>query len=68
MIEHAGVFEHLDEDSCYQLAAYPQLRAGVTQSEVRIKLAQYLAESGQPGKAIALMEHDAGDDPDALGR
>jgi arylsulfatase A-like enzyme/tetratricopeptide (TPR) repeat protein len=42
------------------------LRHGVTQSEVRIKLAQYLAESGQPGKAIALLGHDAGDDPDAL--
>jgi superkiller protein 3 len=42
------------------------LRAGVTQSEVRIKLAQYLAESGQPAKAIALLEKDAGSDPDAL--
>ena len=42
------------------------LRAGVTQSEVRIKLAQYLAESGQEKKAIDLLEHDAGDDPDAL--
>lgn len=42
------------------------LRAGVTQSEVRIKLAQYLAESGQAPKAIDLLEHDAGDDPDAL--
>jgi arylsulfatase A-like enzyme/Tfp pilus assembly protein PilF len=42
------------------------LRAGVTQSEVRIKLAQYLAESGQPAKAIALLEGDAGNDPDAL--
>jgi tetratricopeptide (TPR) repeat protein len=42
------------------------LRAGVTQSEVRIKLAQYLAESGQARKAIDLLEHDAGDDPDAL--
>jgi arylsulfatase A-like enzyme/tetratricopeptide (TPR) repeat protein len=42
------------------------LRAGVTQSEVRIRLAQYLAQSGQPAKAIALMEKDAGNDPDAL--
>ena len=42
------------------------LRNGVTQSEVRIKLAQYLAESGQPGRAIALLEHDAAGDPDAL--
>ena len=42
------------------------LRAGVTQSEVRNKLGEYLAESGQPAKAIALLAHDAGDDPDAL--
>ena len=42
------------------------LRAGITQSEVRIKLAQYLAESGEPAKAIALLEKDAGTDPDAL--
>jgi len=42
------------------------LRNGVTQNEVRVKLGQYLAESGQAGKAIALLEHDAGEDPDAL--
>ena len=42
------------------------LRNGVTQSEVRIKLAQYFSESGEADKAIALLEHDAGDDPDAL--
>jgi arylsulfatase A-like enzyme/Tfp pilus assembly protein PilF len=42
------------------------LRNGVTQSEVRVKLGQYLAESGQGAKAIALLEKDAGDDPDAL--
>jgi tetratricopeptide (TPR) repeat protein len=42
------------------------LRNGVTQPEVRIRLAQYLAESGQPAKAIALLEKDAGSDPDAL--
>ncbi|HET7698411.1 MAG TPA: sulfatase-like hydrolase/transferase [Vicinamibacterales bacterium] len=42
------------------------LRNGVTQPEVRIRLSQYLAESGAPGKAIALLEKDAGDDPDAL--
>jgi arylsulfatase A-like enzyme/Tfp pilus assembly protein PilF len=42
------------------------LRAGVIQSEVRMRLAQYLAESGQAAKAIALLEHDAGDDPGAL--
>ncbi|CAN5872361.1 hypothetical protein BH18ACI5_BH18ACI5_23890 [soil metagenome] len=42
------------------------LRAGVTQAEVRIRLAQYLAQSGQAAKAIALMENDAKNDPDAL--
>jgi tetratricopeptide (TPR) repeat protein len=42
------------------------LRAGVTQSEVRIKLGQYLSQAGQSGKAIALLESFAGDDPDAL--
>ncbi len=42
------------------------LRNGVTQSEVRIKLGQYLAESGQAAKAVALLEAVAGDDPDAL--
>jgi arylsulfatase A-like enzyme/Tfp pilus assembly protein PilF len=42
------------------------LRNGVTQSEVRVKLGQYLAETGQARKAIALLEHDTGDDPDAL--
>ena len=42
------------------------LRNGVTQSEVRNRLAQYFAETGQPGKAIALLEGQAADDPDAL--
>jgi Tfp pilus assembly protein PilF len=42
------------------------LRNGVTQSEVRIRLGQYLAESGQPAKAIALLKDTAGSDPDAL--
>jgi len=42
------------------------LRSGVTQSEVRIKLAQYLAESGEARKAIDLLEHDSADDPDDL--
>ena len=42
------------------------LRAGVTQSEVKIKLGEYLAQSGQPGKAIQLLSSFAGDDPDAL--
>ena len=42
------------------------LRAGITQREVIVKLGQYLTESGQPGKAIALLAREAGDDPDAL--
>ena len=42
------------------------LKNGVTQNEVIIKLGQYLAESGQPAKAIALLERHPGDDPDAL--
>ena len=42
------------------------LRNGITQKEVRNRLAQYLAEAGQAQRAIALLEHDAGDDPDAL--
>lgn len=42
------------------------LRNGVTQSEVRIKLAQYQTESGQPQRAIELLEATAGTDPDAL--
>jgi arylsulfatase A-like enzyme/Tfp pilus assembly protein PilF len=42
------------------------LRNGVTQSEVRIKLGQYLAEAGQPGRAIDLLAATAGDDPDAI--
>lgn len=41
------------------------LRNGVTQSEVRIRLGQYLAESGQPVKAIDLLKDTAGSDPDA---
>jgi arylsulfatase A-like enzyme/tetratricopeptide (TPR) repeat protein len=42
------------------------LKNHVTQSEVRIKLGQYLVESGQADRAIALLEHTAGEDPDAL--
>jgi superkiller protein 3 len=42
------------------------LKNGVTQSEVRIKLGEYLAQSGQPARAIELLETTAGDDPDAL--
>jgi tetratricopeptide (TPR) repeat protein len=42
------------------------LKNGITQPEVRIKLGQYLAESGQPQKAIDLLKGTAGSDPDAL--
>src|SRR6266545_4452945 len=42
------------------------IRNGITQSEVRIKLGQYLAEGGQPAKAIELLKDTAGTDPDAL--
>lgn len=42
------------------------LRNGITQSEVRIKLGEYLAESGQPERAIELLGPTAGNDPDAL--
>lgn len=42
------------------------LKAGVTQSEVKIKLGEYLAQSGQTAKAIQLLSSFAGDDPDAL--
>jgi tetratricopeptide (TPR) repeat protein len=42
------------------------LRSGITQSEVRIKLGQYLSQAGQPDKAIALLAGEEGDDPDAL--
>jgi tetratricopeptide (TPR) repeat protein len=41
------------------------LRNGVTQAEVRNRLGQYLAESGQPERAIALLAGDTTDDPDA---
>jgi arylsulfatase A-like enzyme/tetratricopeptide (TPR) repeat protein len=42
------------------------LRNGITQSEVKIKLGQYLAEAGQPARAIALLETFTDVDPDAL--
>src|SRR6185312_10866501 len=56
---------HADEAIATLEAA---LKAGVTQSEVRIKLAQYLTESGQGRKAIELLEadRDSQADPDAL--
>jgi tetratricopeptide (TPR) repeat protein len=44
------------------------LKNGITQIEVRIKLAQYLAESGQTRRAVELLEAfaNAEGDPDAL--
>ncbi len=42
------------------------LRNGVTQDEVKIRLGEYLARSGQTDKAIKLLASFAGDDPDAL--
>jgi arylsulfatase A-like enzyme/tetratricopeptide (TPR) repeat protein len=42
------------------------LKNHVTQSEVRIKLGQYLVENGQADRAIPLLEQTAGEDPDAL--
>jgi arylsulfatase A-like enzyme/tetratricopeptide (TPR) repeat protein len=42
------------------------LRNGVTQDEVKIRLGEYLARSGQTGRAIQLLSSFAGDDPDAL--
>ncbi len=42
------------------------LRSGITQSEVKIKLGQYLTEAGRPDRAIGLLETFKDDDPDAL--
>jgi arylsulfatase A-like enzyme/tetratricopeptide (TPR) repeat protein len=42
------------------------LRNGVTQDEVKIRLGEYLARSGQTARAIQLLSSFAGDDPDAL--
>jgi arylsulfatase A-like enzyme/tetratricopeptide (TPR) repeat protein len=42
------------------------LKHGVTQREVRIKLGQYLTQSGQGRRAIELLQTFAADDPDAL--
>jgi superkiller protein 3 len=42
------------------------LKNGIMQREVRIRLGQYLAESGQAAKAIDLLKSFADDDPDAL--
>ena len=42
------------------------LNRGVTQTDVRVKLGQYLSEVGHPSKAIALLEGAVTDDPDGL--
>lgn len=42
------------------------LRHGITQEEVRIKLAEYLTDSGQAARAIQILEGNTTDDPDAL--
>ncbi|HET9368833.1 MAG TPA: sulfatase-like hydrolase/transferase [Vicinamibacterales bacterium] len=42
------------------------LKNGIMQREVRIRLGQYLAESGQAAKAIELLKSFADNDPDAL--
>jgi arylsulfatase A-like enzyme/Flp pilus assembly protein TadD len=42
------------------------LRNGVVQSEVRIKLGEYLARAGDTRRAIELLDVPAEDDPDAL--
>jgi tetratricopeptide (TPR) repeat protein len=42
------------------------LRNGITQDEVKIRLGEYLSQSGQATRAIQLLSSFAGDDPDAL--
>lgn len=42
------------------------LRRGLPQAELRVKLGEYLAETGQATRAIQLLEGSTGDDPDAL--
>jgi tetratricopeptide (TPR) repeat protein len=42
------------------------LRNGITQDEVKLRLGEYLARSGQTARAIQLLSSFAGDDPDAL--
>jgi arylsulfatase A-like enzyme/tetratricopeptide (TPR) repeat protein len=42
------------------------LKNGVTQDEVKIRLGEYLARSGQTARAIQLLSSFAGDDADAL--
>jgi len=42
------------------------LKRGLTAPELRIKLAEYLSETGQAPRAIKVLEGSTGDDPDAL--
>jgi arylsulfatase A-like enzyme/Flp pilus assembly protein TadD len=42
------------------------LRRGLTTPDVRIKLAEYLSETGQAARAITVLEGSTGDEPDAL--
>ncbi len=42
------------------------LRNGITQDEVKIRLGEYLARTGQTARAIQLLSSFANDDPDAL--
>jgi arylsulfatase A-like enzyme/tetratricopeptide (TPR) repeat protein len=42
------------------------LRNGVSHRDIRVKLGIYLAETGEPGRSIALLEGLAGDDIEAL--
>ena len=42
------------------------LRRGLPQAELRIKLGEYLSQTGQAARAITLLEGATSDDPDAL--
>jgi arylsulfatase A-like enzyme/Tfp pilus assembly protein PilF len=42
------------------------LKNGITHRDIRVKLGIYLAETGNPGRSIALLEGLAGDDIEAL--
>jgi arylsulfatase A-like enzyme/Tfp pilus assembly protein PilF len=42
------------------------LRHGLPQAEIRIKLGEYLSQTGQAARAIQLLEGATSDDPDAL--
>ena len=42
------------------------LRRGLTQAELRIKLGEYLSQTGQTARRIQLLEGATSDDPDAL--